>query len=42
MIVVRTAKAAEQALSEGELVCPRRGCGGTLATVGIRPQPARP
>ncbi|KCN77157.1 arginine rich protein, partial [Mycobacterium tuberculosis BTB07-126] len=25
MIVVRTAEAAEQALTEGQLVCPRRG-----------------
>lgn len=30
MIVVRTAEAAEQALTEGQLVCPRRGCGDTL------------
>lgn len=29
MIVVRTAEAAEQALTEGQLVCPRRGCGDT-------------
>ncbi len=30
MIVVRTAEAAEQALTEGQLVCPRRGCDDTL------------
>ncbi|COU87006.1 putative arginine rich protein [Mycobacterium tuberculosis] len=30
MIVVRTTEAAEQALTEGQLVCPRRGCGDTL------------
>jgi hypothetical protein len=34
MIVVRTAESAEQALTEGQLVCPRRGCGDTLARWG--------
>lgn len=34
MIVVRTAEAAEQALTEGQLVCPRRGCGDTLQRWG--------
>ena len=34
MIVVRPAEAAEQALTEGQLVCPRRGCGDTLQRWG--------
>ncbi len=34
MIVVRTAESAEQALTEGQLICPRRGCGDTLARWG--------
>jgi hypothetical protein len=31
MIVVRTAESAEQALTEGQMLCPRRGCGDTLS-----------
>lgn len=34
MVVVRTAESAEQALTEGQLLCPRRGCGDTLARWG--------
>lgn len=34
MIVVHTAEVAEQALSEGQLVCPGRGCGDTLQRWG--------
>ena len=34
MIVVCTAESAEQALTEGQLVCPRRGCGDTLQRWG--------
>lgn len=38
MIVVRTVEVAEQALTEGELVCPRRGCGDTLQRWGYGPR----
>ena len=34
MIIVRTAESAEQALTEGTMGCPRRGCGGALARWG--------
>ncbi|MDT5319201.1 MAG: hypothetical protein QOD88_1723 [Mycobacterium sp.] len=34
MIIVRTTESAEQALTEGAMHCPRRGCGGTLARWG--------
>lgn len=34
MIVVRTAESAEQALTDGQLACPRRGCGHTLQRWG--------
>jgi hypothetical protein len=34
MIVVCTAGSAEQALTEGQLVCPRRGCGEILQRWG--------
>ncbi len=34
MIIVRAAEAAEQALADGTMRCPRRGCGGTLKRWG--------
>lgn len=34
MIVVCTAESAEQALTEGQLLCPRRGCGDALQRWG--------
>ena len=34
MIIVRTGELAEQALAEGTMGCPRRGCAGTLAPWG--------
>ncbi|WP_219069661.1 DUF6431 domain-containing protein [Candidatus Mycobacterium methanotrophicum] len=34
MIVVRTVESGEQAVAEGQLVCPHRGCGGTLQRWG--------
>jgi transposase len=34
MIIVRSAESAEQALADGQMRCPRRGCGDTLVLWG--------
>ena len=34
MIIVRTAESAEEALADGRMRCPRRGCGDTLERWG--------
>ncbi|HZE14966.1 MAG TPA: hypothetical protein VE197_04235 [Mycobacterium sp.] len=34
MIIVRAAESAEEALADGRMRCPRRGCGDTLQRWG--------